>query len=697
MAADQEPFTFNWLALKLLGRNLYSNPWSALSELAANGLDAGARIVYVYLDARDKASATIEVIDDGSGMSREDIKTYVKVGFNKREHQATAGPVPAPKVKGRKGIGKLAALYLTQHFYLATKHADGSSEWELDAREDAIADDDFPALATTVSLHSTPNDALWSGLDSGTRLTLIDVDLTGYGPRAIRALGSRLANQFLLPESAAPQIVLWVQTADGDTPDYEPVRKQVAFGNLVEIVTNFDEPNLVPAHFETVPPHVRVPARDLPDGEHIVTQRVSILSAEDIQAEALQELAGSVDRESRTYHGRPYALTGWIGVHATIVSEEAQKNDPRFEKNKFYNPAQLRVYVRDKLASEHLLGQLGITGTYINYIEGEISFDLLDDDTFDDIATSNRQDFDQTDLRVTLLRGLVRPIVLGLINKRDRIATEMSQQAKAAKQRADGLAKQQFSDQLEVDLARHREIPEETRAELQTVIVNKIEGDVAVKRDYRVFISHSTDDLPFARFIDEALRTRGATPDEIFFTSRPGETAQVLDDRALGIVIKECITSANTLVFYLTSKHFRASEFCLFEGGAGWATRAVGDYLKLNMEFDSIPAFLTNGRPELSMIVGDSIELTATLHNYIVAGVLNPMVEHLNRGRAIAGSDLIAPFSTALLPTEVEMNADGSTPEDYFDPDIAAQWHLLVEPEVDAYLDTYKRDTARGS
>ena len=36
-------FTFGWLALKLLGKSLYSNAWSAISELVANGFDAGAK------------------------------------------------------------------------------------------------------------------------------------------------------------------------------------------------------------------------------------------------------------------------------------------------------------------------------------------------------------------------------------------------------------------------------------------------------------------------------------------------------------------------------------------------------------------------------------------------------------------------------------------------------------------------------
>lgn len=37
---DKMDFSFGWLALKLLGKSLYSNAWSAISELVANGFDA---------------------------------------------------------------------------------------------------------------------------------------------------------------------------------------------------------------------------------------------------------------------------------------------------------------------------------------------------------------------------------------------------------------------------------------------------------------------------------------------------------------------------------------------------------------------------------------------------------------------------------------------------------------------------------
>ncbi|TGY36291.1 hypothetical protein E5344_11010 [Microbacterium laevaniformans] len=231
-ANDEAAFTFSWLALKLLGRGLYSNPWSALSELVANGLDAQAQRVFVYVDARDRAHATVEVIDDGSGMSRDDINTYVKVGHNKRKEARSAG---ITGIKGRKGIGKLAALFLSQHFYLITKHSGELTSWELDAREGKVVDDENPKLLAVENLPESPNDLLWSSLDSGTRLVLNDVDLTGYGPQSIAALGSRLANQFLLPVASPPQILMAVRLTDSVQPaEYMPVAKSVAFRNLAE-------------------------------------------------------------------------------------------------------------------------------------------------------------------------------------------------------------------------------------------------------------------------------------------------------------------------------------------------------------------------------------------------------------------------------------------------------------------------------
>ena len=53
-----------------------------------------------------------------------------------------------------------------------------------------------------------------------------------------------------------------------------------------------------------------------------------------------------------------YELDGWIGIHATIDGEDAKYNDDRYIKNQFYNPNQLRVYVRNKLAMLAFLSKI---------------------------------------------------------------------------------------------------------------------------------------------------------------------------------------------------------------------------------------------------------------------------------------------------------------------------------------------------
>lgn len=687
---DEASFTFSWLALKLLGRGLYSNPWSALSELVANGIDAGATEVYVYLDARDKTNAVVEVIDNGSGMSRPDIDTYVKVGYDKRKAESHIDHGSA-KPKGRKGIGKLAALFLSPHFYLSTRHEDGESSWELDAREGKVVDDENPSLIAVDSTPATTNDGLWAELVTGTRLTMLGVDLTGYGAQAVNALGTRLANQFLLPVNETPRILLWVLTTGEESdPDYEPVVKSIAFGNLSDVVMGFPDSSFQPPELVASPQTLKIPAKGLPGDSYAHTPTRSPMRVEPEQDETWAEVASEVDTASKTFREVPFTLTGWIGVHATINNEFAQDNDDRFTKNRYYNPAQIRVYVRGKLASDRLLSQLGLTGTYVNYIEGEIEFDLLDDDLLPDIATANRQDFDETDKRVTLLRALVRPLVRGLIQGRNNLASTIAAEVGREKDRRETASKRHFSEQLQVDLDQHGDIPQPTRDELQMVIVNKIQGDVAPKQSFRVFISHAKADRAFAVFIDELLRARGVFPEEVFFTSRTGATDVLLDARRLSEVVKRNITDDNTLIFYMTSKNFLSSQFCLFEGGAGWATRAVSQYLKLNIEYDTIPDWLTNGTGEAILLGADNaIELTPEIHNYLIDGILNPMIEHLNRGRDVAGETTILPFTRAEFPSTVEMKREGKTPKDYFDDTIVEHWSAVVEDELAAYLQKY--------
>lgn len=66
-------FSFGWLALKLLGKSLYSNAWSAISELVANGFDANAKNIYIYINMINKSKSLVEIIDDGIGLDDNNI------------------------------------------------------------------------------------------------------------------------------------------------------------------------------------------------------------------------------------------------------------------------------------------------------------------------------------------------------------------------------------------------------------------------------------------------------------------------------------------------------------------------------------------------------------------------------------------------------------------------------------------------
>lgn len=112
-------FNFSYYALKLLGKNLYSNPWSAISELVANGLDAQATSIKLFINMVDKEHSTIEILDNGSGMSYNDLANkYVFMGKNKRDNLPDE---LKNSVMGRKGIGKLAALFLSKKYFIITK------------------------------------------------------------------------------------------------------------------------------------------------------------------------------------------------------------------------------------------------------------------------------------------------------------------------------------------------------------------------------------------------------------------------------------------------------------------------------------------------------------------------------------------------------------------------------------------------
>ena len=104
--------------LELLGPSLYTNMYYILAELIANAYDAEAHNVYIIVNEE-----RIIVEDDGKGMSYSngDIKVYLDVAKETRtnsENEITK--TLGRKKMGRKGVGKLAALSVSENVLIKT-------------------------------------------------------------------------------------------------------------------------------------------------------------------------------------------------------------------------------------------------------------------------------------------------------------------------------------------------------------------------------------------------------------------------------------------------------------------------------------------------------------------------------------------------------------------------------------------------
>ena len=405
-------FNFSYAALKLLGKNLYSNAANAISELVANSLDARAKNVYVYIDMLDKEHSIIEIIDDGIGMDYSDLeRKYVWIGRNKRNDDGLLEE-EKKNMMGRKGIGKLAALYLSNNYYIITKKQKDReiSQWEINLS--AYADSDFPKLDRVKEKIKLENDNIWEQNSQGTAIILNDVDLRRNGTKRIEAL-KRVFADFYLVEELASNIFVAVRTNQNQNPYFEKVEKFVAFQNFYAMYDNTQK-------------------------EYFKKMRKSIAFS---WASKYQHIANkerntiAFNKENFKYKGKKYfkcedgkfiekeyELIGWLGIHATIESKNAV--DEKFIRNDVYQPNKLRIYVRNKLAVADFFEMHPSTQTMSNYVEGDITFNILDDDDLPDIATSSRQDF-LDDERVELLMSILNSILNALFKVRNEIGQKI--------------------------------------------------------------------------------------------------------------------------------------------------------------------------------------------------------------------------------------------------------------------------------
>ncbi|MCI8734265.1 MAG: hypothetical protein HFE40_01765 [Clostridia bacterium] len=675
MTNEKIPFTLGYEALTLLGKGMYSNLWAALSELIANGIDAHADNVYVYIDMSNKSHSTIEILDDGDGMSIDEIKEkYVVIGNNKRDNATDADAL-----MGRKGVGKLAALFLTKKFeFLTCKEDANETYWQFDFSDRS---NNKPMLVQINSDEFFLR-SLFNKKHKGTLLKLFDVNLTNMAEEAVNALSLIMANYFIYENLPKVKVQFFTKFTANDEIDFDKpniMKKKVAFNNMIAILSD--------KQFESSKFHVPLMYGESFDSEYLEKLR------KDDPLAVIPETKGVyivvVDGEKVEI---PYELKGWIGIHASINVSEAQKNDNQFIKNKYYNPNKLRLYIRNKLAVEDFMGYIKNTQQGANYIEGEISFDLLDDNRLEDITTSNRQDVDAHDPRVALLISIVKKVVTRLISLRNSVTEEVSNENKRRKSILESNAKKHAQKAIKKDLL-SMGMDEQQSTNVMVAVGNKLKGspDAEAKDIFKLFISHSKRDRRFSDFIYNLLRIKGAKECDIFYTTHEvGANSNLEND------IKTNIAEVNELVLFLDSVNSMRSQYCMFEGGAFWATRAIKNCIHLHFDTCWIPDYINDTKVyhvplnEGKNLTIKAFDITAKKYNEITQ-VLNVAIEHINSS-SIHITNKIPLFEHVSFPTELELSRSGKTIYDYMDNDFVECWnYYVVNGETDLDKDNKKR------
>lgn len=617
-------------------------------------------------------------------MNDSGIATYVKVGFNKRidSYKPTDDNY---LTMGRKGIGKLAALYLSENYYLVTKTSEEESKWQMIYQENSDDEDERPFLSKTEDNIDICCREKWESCPTGTLLQMNHVNLIGLGDVAFDALSKKLSNFFALDSMDGRQIYLCVNDQDNKIISFKPVKKEIAFKNMAFIDYNSKEkssniPKIIEENLGNV---IKFPFNKL-NGKQYYEHTVKIDDFESIENIKAHGTISCININGKAVE-KNYLLTGWIGLHGSIDNTQATQNDPLFSRNKFYNPIQLRLYVRNKLAIENFLNVINNTQAFVNYIEGEIHFDVLDEDDLPDIATSNRQSLDEHDPRVLLLVEIIKKVVTNLIGKRTDLADQIKNQQENLLTKQNDNAKKQFTKEVESEVENFTGLTKSQKSNLTTIVSNKIKGEVVPKSDYIVFISHSREDKIITDFIYHILKYKGAKDSEFFYTSRDDDVEQYGNPDSLAVQIKQNILKDNVLLLYLTSKEYKDSEYCMFEGGAGWATRSVGEYIALSLTYPEMPKFITNGKLEFCFEKNRDIPLDRPTYLFVIK-LLNKIIRHLNAGRCANAEKEIPEFEEVVIPSDIELSKQNKLVTDYMDNDIKEHWNFYIAQNVKKYM-----------
>jgi hypothetical protein len=533
--------------LELLGPSLYTNIYYVLAELIANAYDADAKNVYI---AAHKDDVTVE--DDGHGMSYDDgdIARYLNVGGATRESEAESRTRSGKRRRmGRKGVGKLAALSVSENVDIMTKAGNELSGFVLSRRPphgnllDPIPNKDIKfehvkQHGSSVVMRN-PEYRLHKSLDAVKRnlLKIFPLVSRDFKIHVFRDKEKIIIDSF--DANVVKELAVLITLGDD-------------FKSLSELV-------------ETDYPKRR---NDLVKSQKTYTIPI-----------AMQGKDGQK-------HEYTLEIKGWIGAYKTTRGRKAEITD--FPDNF------ISLYANKKLGEFNILPSVGQNKLNEVYVVGQLHVDLFELTELPDMALSNRQGYKSDDPRYEAVLDYVRKTLLNDVLRLRDLFADIGNEAKK-KKKLDEQRRMEAALRAEADkfrdkvadttakrLAKLTGIKQSKIQQVISEVINTNQPDIGLKQKVdslkkRILISQTYGDKPFADIVYQMLLFNGVPADHILYTNCDDQLARIPEDESVYGYLREFFVDSYStqkiFAVFVTSANTKQSWGAITEVGAAWITQ----------------------------------------------------------------------------------------------------------------------------
>lgn len=516
--------------------------------MIANAYDADAKNVYIISNKDD-----IRVEDDGHGMSYDsgEVQKFLYVAAVSRTNQEDSKTRSGKRKKmGRKGVGKLAALSVSESVNILTV-ANGEKSGFVLARR-PMEGNKLQAI--------DEKDIIFSRIkDNGTAIVMLHPQYRLH--KTLNAIKRNLLKIFPLVNSDFKIHIIRGKEHEIIESYDENIMKEL--NTLITLGNEYSK------LCELVP--VIYPSRHA----ELVQQRNSYKIPI-----SLKDNNGLV---------REYSLevAGWIGTYNTTRGRKAEVTD--FPDNF------ISLYANNKLGEFNILPIVGQNKLIEVFVVGQLHVDLFELSELPDMALSNRQGYKSDDPRYEAVIDYVRKNLLPEILKRRELFTDIKnkekKKASIENQKKNEEELRNMINQFKSNASKKAaesirsfgvNAPQEAIEKAISDSINDNAPDLGIKsvvdsQKKKILISQTYSDKSLADIIYKFLVFNNVPEEDILYTNCDDEVCRIPEDASVYDYLRdffvESYSTQKLFVLFVTSENTKTSWGAITEVGASWITQ----------------------------------------------------------------------------------------------------------------------------